>query len=984
VVVVEASGGYGKSVLAAELTEVWRGVGIDVRLHEGGVTAELLVARLRSATERAGYRRAAQAMAGALGDPYGAVDELLAALAGERCVLVVDDVHHADRDAAGLLTRLASGLDGEQRLIVLCRQLPVGAARLRRAEYLQLSSVDLALDLAETAAVCGAFGLEVNGSTAETVRRATGGWTAATVLAAARAARTGEDVRAVAEAARRPGGPGSAVGALLEEVLAELGRDGTDTARALAQLGRLPLLGPEVVDRAARIPGLFGRALAAGLPLVRSGDTWWDLPGPVRDHLASLAGPDPAVLRRAAEGYVAAGLLAPALELLVAAGEPGAAAELLASAPLAAIDALDLRELQAVVDMLPPAAIDANPVVLIHLAMAYDRWAHIDRRTEALDRAARIARRTSDQVLARAVAAERASDLVRDGRHGEAEIAALAVVDQTSGTEWLTRARALSSAGRAMCWRTDGQGQRDLDALRTADGYLERADRIFTKLDMRTARAGLVPHRAMWIDFVRGNLPGALARLDEGLALVVDNPRKWAYLMIFKSEVTNEMGLHDESTASIGEVLRLGRQLDDDQLQAYAHWQLAVIASYRGHAVRTLEETRLVERHKSGWWTAASPDFLADSADSLDRVGHSALAWEYLGAAQANPGDAEGLISMAHGALLARHGDPELAEEVLVAAPSRQVDPREYWRVTLLRAYAAFRRGDRQAGALAARAFEQAARMGAEHLPLTKERAVTEELVALAVETGQPAAVALAAGVAPVALSVLGRFELTRGGRPVPLTAGQASQLLKYVIVCGGRVATERATDVLWPDADVDTGRNRLRTVLNRLRSEAGEIVVRDGESLALHADVRVDLALFEAEARRALALGPGEPTQAVAVARGAMARYRGDLLPEDLYADWAEQPREHARRRMLELLDLCADVAVRRGDLDEARRVVELTIDLAPYDEERYLKAAVTLLEQGRRGAALTVVTRARAALAELGLEPPLNLVRLERSIVA
>jgi DNA-binding SARP family transcriptional activator len=86
----------------------------------------------------------------------------------------------------------------------------------------------------------------------------------------------------------------------------------------------------------------------------------------------------------------------------------------------------------------------------------------------------------------------------------------------------------------------------------------------------------------------------------------------------------------------------------------------------------------------------------------------------------------------------------------------------------------------------------------------------------------------------------------------------------------------------------------------------------------------------------------------------------------------------------MLQLLDLCADAATARGDLDETRRVIELTIDLAPYDDTRYLRAATTLLEQGRRGAALTVVRRARAALAELGLQPPPNLISLEETIVA
>ena len=55
-----------------------------------------------------------------------------------------------------------------------------------------------------------------------------------------------------------------------------------------------------------------------------------------------------------------------------------------------------------------------------------------------------------------------------------------------------------------------------------------------------------------------------------------------------------------------------------------------------------------------------------------------------------------------------------------------------------------------------------------------------------------------------------------------------------------------------------------------------------------------------------------------------------------------------------------------------------------SPYDDERYLRAAAALLEQGRRGAALMVLRRARAALAELGLQPPLHLVSLEEAIVA
>src|ERR1039458_10311438 len=102
------------------------------------------------------------------------------------------------------------------------------------------------------------------------------------------------------------------------------------------------------------------------------------------------------------------------------------------------------------------------------------------------------------------------------------------------------------------------------------------------------------------------------------------------------------------------------------------------------------------------------------------------------------------------------------------------------------------------------------------------------------------------------------------------------------VAVSGGRVPADVAIEALWPEAGREAGRNRLRTVLNRQRAEAGDVIVRAGDLLLLAPEVRVDLALFEAEGRRALALGLAEPALAVAVARAAIARYRGDVVLED------------------------------------------------------------------------------------------------------
>ena len=224
VVVVEAGGGYGKSVLGAELVAAWCAVGVEVQLDHPATDANLLVGRLRAAVLQAGFSDAAAAAVAAGTDATGAVDALLGALARERCAVVVDDAHYAAPDAAALLERIASHIGGDLWLIVSARKLPQGAERLRRADYFHLSAADLALSWPEAAEMArSGFGLSLAPEAAKTLVAATGGWTAATVLALARAARTGEPTEDIAASVLHKGGPAGAVATILEEALARLG-----------------------------------------------------------------------------------------------------------------------------------------------------------------------------------------------------------------------------------------------------------------------------------------------------------------------------------------------------------------------------------------------------------------------------------------------------------------------------------------------------------------------------------------------------------------------------------------------------------------------------------------------------------------------------------------------------------------------------------------------------------------------------------------
>ena len=149
----------------------------------------------------------------------------------------------------------------------------------------------------------------------------------------------------------------------------------------------------------------------------------------------------------------------------------------------------------------------------------------------------------------------------------------------------------------------------------------------------------------------------------------------------------------------------------------------------------------------------------------------------------------------------------------------------------------------------------------------------------------------------------------------------------------------------------------------------------RDGRGAVL-GPAEVDARGFE---RGAAGGARGRPSRSARAWRAtALARYTGELLPGDRYEPWATAPRERLQRRYLELLDLLADDAVERGDVDEAIRLLDQAQAAEPLDEERYLRAAELLLFQGRRGSAQALVERATAVREQLGLGESERLTRL------
>jgi DNA-binding SARP family transcriptional activator/pimeloyl-ACP methyl ester carboxylesterase len=221
-------------------------------------------------------------------------------------------------------------------------------------------------------------------------------------------------------------------------------------------------------------------------------------------------------------------------------------------------------------------------------------------------------------------------------------------------------------------------------------------------------------------------------------------------------------------------------------------------------------------------------------------------------------------------------------------------------------------------------------------------------------------------------LFLLGGFELHVDGSPV-IDAAWArpnpTALLKLLALQSGRsIHREEAVEALWPHADARSGANNLHQALHLLRGALnGEQVftMRDG-LLALTPDVWIDVDAFRAAADAAFVTGD------VSQHERALARYRGDLLPEDRYEEWIGAPRDDLAAMHRRLLLSLAKLHDAGGEYARAEQRARELIAVDPLDEGPH-NLLMQLLERGgslRR--ALAQYRSLRTALhAELGVEP-------------
>ncbi len=493
--------------------------------------------------------------------------------------------------------------------------------------------------------------------------------------------------------------------------------------------------------------------------------------------------------------------------------------------------------------------------------------------------------------------AERAIDASAADRVEAALELAGRVLADPDGPSAIALARATLARGRALA------GSGTDETAHMADGVLVEATERFAALGHTKWQGFAVYWRGHAIYFENGRLLEAEALMAEALEILpYSSPRRATVLDLYAA-VLVDLGEFDRADAVLDEAYRIAETLADPMSRAYVTWSRALTAAGRGDAVKAKRRFLEVERDAGDWWQNYGAYLLCDAARTLDTLGLTDQAHAYLRRAHAEvelTGAGSGAtpenfepLGLARALVTARSGDPAAALEQLQALTrNRWLEKRLRWRFTLMGAWANLRAGNREAAAAgAARAYAEAVSVAGIQVALAGEPDITRLLAPLAAEAGSVHARALLSPDAQLVVRLFGPAQVSDAdGTVLTLPAGKPSELVRMLAVAPHGLALEVVLEAFFPDAAPSASRHRLRQVLTRLRSAAGEIVLRDGEMLTL-APAWVDVREFRALARRARA---SRGTRALILGQAALALAdRGPLLVADPDADWAETVRQ-------------------------------------------------------------------------------------------
>ena len=246
--------------------------------------------------------------------------------------------------------------------------------------------------------------------------------------------------------------------------------------------------------------------------------------------------------------------------------------------------------------------------------------------------------------------------------------------------------------------------------------------------------------------------------------------------------------------------------------------------------------------------------------------------------------------------------------------------------------------------------------------------------------------------VMPVAVHMLGAFNMAIGDLTVKLPASRGLLLLKYLLLHHKQnIPREVLMDIFWPDAEPETARNNLNVAMHSLRKALRTviflpvIVFEDGAyGLEPNLQVWLDVEEFERCVKAGQRLeARNQLTTAVNEYEAAISLYQGDFLEQNPYEEWTVLERERLRVAYLDTLDRLSQIYFSQERYAACIAVCQLILTRDRCREDAHCLLMRCYSRQGQYYLALRQYQNCIEALgAELEVEPALETTKLYEQI--
>ncbi|MGH3871852.1 MAG: BTAD domain-containing putative transcriptional regulator [Pseudonocardiaceae bacterium] len=226
---------------------------------------------------------------------------------------------------------------------------------------------------------------------------------------------------------------------------------------------------------------------------------------------------------------------------------------------------------------------------------------------------------------------------------------------------------------------------------------------------------------------------------------------------------------------------------------------------------------------------------------------------------------------------------------------------------------------------------------------------------------------------AVVRLRCLGGFTFEVAGRTVDWAAvrPRAATMLRLLAIHQPRPVHRESLLQLWPDLSPDRAVRSMQVAVSSLRSLLASGAARgtlqrrgDAYVLVLPPGSEADVAEFAAALQAALQARHAHDVDAERTAlAGAIATYRGELLPEDGPAEWVTDVRERLRQQAATAAGRLAELRLAGGDVRSAIHAARRSVDIDPFCDASWRLLIAACTEAGEPAAA----ARARQDYAEV-----------------